>query len=98
MLIYLVVIVQLALLSNAQASVSSSDSASSALTLSSWASTLMCSSAAVGRSQVCTPNIEDGGSYLDFRMLANFRASVAFNVELATEKLWPATWAAFNRS
>jgi hypothetical protein len=42
----------------------------------------MCSSAAVGPQQTCTPNIEDSGGFLDFRMLTNLRTSFALDVEL----------------
>jgi hypothetical protein len=87
MLFHLFAIVQLALLfSNVQARLSSADSVTSALTVSSWASSLMCTSAAVGPPQQCTPNIENAGSFLDSRMLANVRTSFAYNVELATDK------------
>jgi hypothetical protein len=44
----------------------------------------LCSSAAVGPPQLCAPNIEDNNGYLDFRMGAQFRTSIPYNVELAT--------------
>ena len=77
-------IVQLALLENVQAHVSASDSAISAGAVSSWASSLLCTSAAVGPKQFCTRNVEDTGGFLDFQMASNSRRSFAFNVELAT--------------
>ena len=77
-------IVQLALLANVQARVSASDSAISAGSFSSWASSLLCTSAAVGPKQLCAPNVEDTGGFLDFQMASNSRTSLAFNVERTT--------------
>jgi hypothetical protein len=79
---YFFVICLITLLSSAQARISSGDSATSAAALSAWASSLMCSSAAVGPQQTCTPNIEDSGGFLDYRMLTNLRTSFALDVEL----------------
>ncbi len=81
---YLFATFLLLLFPNIQARISSSESAASASQLSSWASSLLCSTAAVGPPKLCVPNIQDEGRYLDFRMVAGSRSSVMYNVELTT--------------